>query len=124
MVVRWTFSDGSTTYTFEINPNEGGSPARKRGVGFSVTAAPDGGVLVYEKRSDPRTLSFSGVVLTQAHYDALDEWSDKHEPITLTDDLSRSFTVILTSFEPRRVRSALYPWKHTYTCEAIVLAAA
>lgn len=123
MVVRWIFTDAVVpeTYTFEINPNEGGSPTYKKNVIFKNTAAPNGKTLIFEGRDDPATFSFSGTLLSQAQYTAFQTWFLKRRQITITDDLSRSFSIYITSFDPKRVRAANNPWKHTYTCEAISL---
>lgn len=123
MVVRWIFTDptDSSSYTFEINPNEGGSPTLKKNVLFKNTAAPNGKTLIYEGRDDPVTFSFSGTLLTQAQLEAFETWYLKRHQIVITDDLGRTFSVYITSFDPKRVRSAHIPWKHTYTVEAISL---
>lgn len=125
MVVRWQFTDptGATpnTYVFEINPVEGGSPALKKNVIFKNTAAPDGKTLIFEGRDDPAVFSFSGTLLTQTHFETLETWFLKRHQIVITDDLGRTFSVYITSFDPKRVRSPHVPWKHTYVCEAISL---
>lgn len=125
MVVRWVFTDPTIatphTYTFEINPTEGGSPAYKKNVAYKNTAAPNGKTLIYEGRDEPASFTFSGTLLTQAHFIAFQTWFLKRHAIYITDDLGRTFAVYITSFDPKRARSAQNPWKHTYTCEAISL---
>jgi hypothetical protein len=49
------------------------------------------------------------------------EWFNKRYPIEVTDDLDRILTIYITTFEPKRVRSATYPWKHTYSVKYLVL---
>lgn len=125
MVIRWTFTDPTgatpTTYLFEINPSDGGSPALKKNVIFKNTAAPDGKTLIYEGRDDPATFTFSGTLLTQTQYNAFQTWFLKRQQILLTDDLGRSYYIYITAFTPKRTRAANNPWKHTYTVEAMTL---
>lgn len=122
MVTRWTFYDGSTTETFELNPQSGGSPKLSRNVIGTPTVAPDGTVLFFEGQPKPRTSSFTGVIRFESEYDFFESWIEKEVPIVVTDDLGRSFTIRITDWTPERVRSALHPWKHNYTAEYIILA--
>lgn len=125
-LVRWMFTDTSTStsYTLEVNPDAGGSPTHQKHFGFESTAAPDGKTLIFEGRDQPQKLEFSGTLLSEAHYTALATWFSKRSQIIITDDLGRQFTVIIESFTPTRVRSALYPWKHTYKITATLTVAA
>lgn len=120
-VVKWSFYDGTTTYTFEINPSDGGSPSRKKSITYKSTAAPDGKTLIFEGRDQPITVSFSGTLLTQAQYDAFETWFDKRQQVRITDDLGRQYWIYIESFDPKRVRARSHPWKHTYSIEATVL---
>lgn len=123
MVVKWKFNDtvAAQIYTFEINPSDGGSPSYKKNITFKNTAAPNGRTLIFEGRDEPVTFSFSGTILTQTQFEAFETWFLKRRQIIVTDDLNRSYSVYITSFDPKRVRASTAPWKHTYTCEAISL---
>jgi hypothetical protein len=120
---RWLFYDPQLgdTYTFTVNPNDGGSPQYQKTVGYQPTAAPDGALLAYEGRDQATTAEFSGSILYRQQYDAMIEWFNKRYPIEVTDDLDRILTIYITTFEPKRVRSATYPWKHTYSVKYLVL---
>lgn len=122
-MAKWEFRDDMTldTYTFEINPNEGGSPTYVKKINFEATTAPDGQTLIYEGQADPRKMSFSGTVLTRDQYEAMVEWFGKRVPIHLTDDLGREFMIFITSFQAQRQRAVHYQWKHTYTVDATIL---
>jgi len=122
-MAKWRFDDltDSTSYVFEINPNEGGSPQYKKTIQTSNTAAPDGKTLIFEGRDEPQQLTFSGTILSQAQYDAMVTWFNKRHQIQITDDLSRQFMVYITGFEPKRVRAVHFPYKHTYTVTYTVL---
>lgn len=124
-VVRWLFEDLTTatpaTYTFEINPNEGGSLAYEKSIVTQTTSAFDGQVIVQEGQDKPLSSSFSGTILTEEGHDAMVDWFQRRHQIRVTDDLGRQMMIYITKFTPKRVRSALYPWKHTYTVDYIVL---
>jgi hypothetical protein len=122
-VVRWTFTDPFTSdvYTFDVNPKEGGSPAYTRNLTQKSTAAADGKTLVFEGRANPLSMDFSGVLLTEAQFNAFVTWWSKKNQIQLTDDLGRTFWVVISEFTPKRERAVQYPWKHSYSVKATVV---
>jgi hypothetical protein len=122
-VVRWTLYDPIelVTYTFHINPFEGGSPQFRKKVNYQSTSAPDGLTLIFEGQDEVQEITWEGTILEQAHYDALYEWWAKRRQLLLTDDMGREFWVYLQTFEPKRVRAAHHPWKHTYSMKAVIL---
>lgn len=123
MVVRWRFDDPSSleSYTFAINPKDGGSPSYKKSFQYQNTSAPAGKVLVFQGRDDTQKLTWDGTILDEASFNALVTWWNKRNQITVTDDLGRVFTIIIESFEPKRVRAATAPWKHSYTLTATIV---
>lgn len=122
-VVRWMFEDPNTlaTYSFAINPSEGGSPAYAKNFQYSNTSAPDGKVIVFEGREQPQKIDFTGTLLTEEEYNAFVTWWEKRYQITVTDDLGRSFNIILESFQPKRERARSHPWKHSYQVTATIV---
>ena len=120
-VQRWTFYDGTTTVTLEVNPASGGTPDYEKNISEHGTTAADGVPILFEGSRPPKHLEFSGKVLTQTHFEMLRDWWAKSTPVRIVDDLNRTFWVYFRSFKPNRVRSALHPWKHEYSMEAIVL---
>jgi len=122
-VTRWTFFDptDSSTYEFAINPNEGGSPDYRKNITYTNTAGQNGNVLAFEGRDAPKQHTISGTILTQVHLEAFVTWFEKRHAITVTDDLLRTFSIYITGFAPRRQRSALHPYKHTYTMTYVEL---
>lgn len=122
-VTRWTFEDLvlDEEYQFEINPNDDGSPVLAKHVNYQNTCAPDGKTLVFEGRDEPQTGAFSGTILSEDHYDAMVTWFKKRHQIRVTDDLGRQMWIYITKFTPKRVRSAVHPWKHTYSVDYVVL---
>lgn len=123
MVVRWTLHDpvADEDFTFPFNPNEGGTPAVAKKISYQASASPDGTVVIFEGRRDPQRLEFNGVILEQAHLDALTTWFNKRNKVTLTDDLGRVYTVYLTEFNASRVRRGSRPYYHTYSAVAVVV---
>jgi hypothetical protein len=122
-VVRWVFYDPATaeSYTFAINPTSGGSPSYEKTFQYQNTAAPDGKVLVFEGRQAVKKLSFEGKILEQTHYDAFVTWFNKANQIRVTDDLGRTFYIIIEKFDPKRERAVHSPWKHSYTVDASIV---
>lgn len=116
-VVRWTFMDptDSSTYEFDLNPSEGGSPTYQKTVTYSNTAGQGGRVLMFEGRDAVKQFTVSGTILREAHYNAMITWFSKRHSLILTDDLGRDFPIYITGFTATRKRSALYPYKHSYT---------
>lgn len=119
-VIRWTFTDVWETgpepyvYTFDINPNQGGSPQVQKQFAVNTNAGPNRGGILQEGQSTPPILTFGGVILTQHHYEALETWYDKRILIELADDLGRIFRGAFSNFAPSRERRAFNPWYHTF----------
>lgn len=122
-LIRWEFYDTYTTDTavFEINPNDDGTPDRKKNLVTQVATAPDGVVILTEGRDGVKEGTFSGTLLTQSQYDMFVTWFNKRYPIRLTDDLSRQFIIYIKDFNAKRVRAFHYPYKHTYTVNYVVI---
>jgi hypothetical protein len=120
---RWEDPTEGTVEFMSLNPNEGASPTYAKTLTKETTTAPGGrgSVLIYEGADPPIEFSFTGTILTQQQYEFLERaWSKRHL-LMLTDDLGRIFTLYLQNFTPRRVRSATYPWRHTYDATAVVV---
>lgn len=127
-VTRWKFEDywqtGPTpySYTWDINPNDGGSPTVQKTMAISQGVGPNRMNLVQEGQSTVAAIGFSGIILTQHHYEAIELWFDRRVLIKLTDDLQRLFYGVFSSFQPHRSRRAFNPWYHTYDAEFQVTA--
>jgi len=121
--VRWVLTDPVTLeeYEFDINPNEGGTPQLAKNVRYLNTSAPNGRVIAFEGRDDPKEMQVSGTILTQAHLEALQTWYAKRYQISLTDDLGRVYSIYITNFSAQRKRSALHIWKHTYNLSYVII---
>lgn len=122
-LVRWRFYDPGTleTYTFAINPNDGGTPTREKQFQYQSTAAPNGKTLVFEGRDQPQKISFSGTLTDESQYTALNTWFDHVNQILLTDDLGREFYIVIETLTMTRKRNATTPWKHDYSVTATIV---
>ena len=123
MRVAWTFYDPveDETYSFAINPKSGGSPSRPKNMTYQSTAAPNGRVVAFEGAEPKVSISFSGTLLTEAQYTALNTWRDKKNQILLTDDLGREFWIYIEGLNLTRELSRNYPWRHEFSVDAFVL---
>lgn len=123
--IAWRFEDliEGTIALMPINPNEGASPSYQKQLTKTTTTAPgaDGRPIIFEGADQVSQFDFSGVLLTQDHYEfVLNAWRKRH-PVRLTDDLGRQFMIYVESFQPKRVLSRTYPWKHNYQATAVIV---
>ncbi len=123
MVVKWTFHDPSMdeTYTFEINPNDDGLPGYRKNFTYLLTSAPGGRVLMTEGREEARQGSFAGVSLSEEQHLEFIHWFEKRNQIEVTDDLHRTFKIVITAYEPKRRWTRSHPYRHDYTVNYVVV---
>lgn len=123
-VTRWTFDDGTDSVTLPINPSDmGGSLFQELSVTAYATLS--GRILLTEGAPTPGTITFSGDILEQSHYDLFVTWrpagAHGRRRITITDHFGREISGVLTSWQPTPKRSPAYPWRHTFTASFLVL---
>ncbi len=120
--VQWRFTDPVTsdTYFFESNPTSGGTPGRSKNLVYQNSAA-NNRTLAYKRAEEARTVRVQGTLYSQAQLYALAEWSQKRYPITLQDDLERTFTIYIEGLDVRRKRTADTPYAHDYTLSYVVV---
>jgi hypothetical protein len=118
---KWRLFDGTDTYVFDVNPNEGGTPTFEKNILEESTAAPDGLTLIFEGAEKPKPFNFSGVILEQSQYEAMLEWYQKRRQVRVTDDLGRQFWIYIKKFEATRGWRVSHPWRHTFSIEATVV---
>ena len=129
MTTRWTFVDSvaNESYTVPINPNEAGSPFPTRALKSAQANWADVSrglqrLRVFESPPEPVDWSFSGVIRTQEHHDALLRWANKNNEVSVSDHLGRTFEVIIKAFRPvERRPTPNVSWRMTYTVQALVL---
>ena len=121
----WKFEDlvALTEVNREINPAESDAAPIERSILYQSTAAPSGRVLMFEGRVKPRMMTFSGTLLTEDQFNVWKTWTQKQNQIKLTDHLGREYMIVLTSFKPKMNKTSfLYPWKHTFTADCVIVA--
>lgn len=128
MIIKWQFSDPATdeVVLFEINPKSGGSPRREKELTFNflTTQNFDGMIprtIMYEGSDPFKQIDFSGTIYSEGQYNMIATWFQKRYPIVLTDDLERSYKVLIKKFGAKREISRYYPWKHSYDVTMTVL---
>lgn len=118
--VAWEFYDGVDTYELPINPSESSLPPIEKNITSHPTTA-GRNVMFVGKRRKPQSIRFSGTILEEEQFRAFQEWVKKAHQIRITDDTGRQMWVYLVEFNPTRVRSVEYPWRHEYSARAVVL---
>ncbi len=123
VVVKWNLYDPTVPegYTFEVNPNQGGTPPLKKAITYQSTTSPFGKTLIFEGRDQVQEETVSGTLLTQVQLENLQYWFDKRHQVLLTDDLGRQYWIYITSFTPKRERARSHPWKHSYELSYTIL---
>lgn len=126
MVQRWTLAtlDNSSSYVFEINPNAQTSPLPAPKIDWSYInfQGDTHGFTGLRKGRQPVEWSFSGVIRSQAQYDALLTWVASKTKLVLTTDLPERLVVRLKGLQLQRKgpQRTNVPWRHTYTVKALV----
>jgi hypothetical protein len=118
----WQTGPQPYTYVWEINPNDGGSPEIQKNMSILQNVGPNRMNLVMEGQSTVPTIAFTGVILTQTQYEAMELWFDRRVLIKLLDDLGRSFYGVFSKFAPKRQRRGTNFWYHTYDAQFTVTA--
>jgi hypothetical protein len=123
--VAWKLTDSSTgtgvDFLFPINPNKFDLPRREGNIVTQSTTAPSGSTLIFQGRDNVPRMSFAGVILTQAFYTDAETWFTKRYPMTLTDDQSRTWNILITSFDMERRLSATNQYAFNYTVQGLLI---
>ena len=122
MGFRWQLHDPVTseTYTFEINPNQGGSLALQKNVSYYATTADDSNTVFFEGSDTPQLVQVQGTLLSQAQYNNMVYWYSKRRQVQLTDDLGRVMWVYFAQWTPTRKWSYQFPWRHDWSASFYV----
>lgn len=120
-LVRWQFFDGTDTYELHLNPADDETPIPQKTISEEGVTAPGGRTMLFEGSRKPARRRISGVILEEAHLDALTEWYDKSQQIRVTDDLGREDWYWFETFVPKRGRRIEHPWRHTFEATLVLL---
>lgn len=111
------YQQDPVSWEMDINPDDGGTPSVTKNMLMSQTVGPNRVNIVQEGRSTAPVMTFSGVILTQEHLEAMEEWFDRRTFIKVTDDLGREFYGVFSAWTPHRQRRARNYWYHTYDAQ-------
>ncbi len=121
--VAWTLTDNSTgspvVFSFPINPNDFKPPGRVATIVSEIGTAPGGSVVLFQGRDQNRKGSMSGLVNTETFYTNLTIEVDKPYPLTLTDDQSTTWDILIVGVNWTRLRRATNQWRYDYTIDFI-----
>lgn len=118
-MVRWTFTYGLSSYTFEMNPNKATIQTAQEAVTIVPIRQRAG---LSTKVAAPRSFTTSGVLRTQAQFLTMQTWANSGVRIGLVDHQGRHYVVRITDFQPTMeapMRRAA-PWRHTYTLNLVI----
>lgn len=122
---------GKTTYEWLINHNEEEASGKRRNITRSANT--DGTGLVRQQGDDsPLVFKWSGTMLHNSQVKEMAEWMElsRTQTIYLEDFANDKYEVIITAFEPKRIRTMrnprasgdperLYYWTYTIELEVI-----
>lgn len=100
---RWTLTEEATldTWTMPISPNKVDPLPRTKRLSFALPSRnTQDRWRTFASPAEPRTLTWSGVIRTQAHFDDYVEWAKKPGVIVVNDHLGRTWRVLIASFKP------------------------
>ena len=124
-MAQWKLTDYSTgsavEFTFPINPNEFNHPDKQATVKNEQTVASSGSVVMFMGRKKVPTIQFSGVIRSEQFYNDMRTWMGKWNVLELTDDEGNSWSILVTKFTAKRLRSANNQWRFNYTVDANVV---
>lgn len=119
-MVRWTLAllDNSESYVMELNPNAAGNALANRAVEWTSSRL---GYTGTRSGRTPQPWEFSGVLRSQAQFEAMVLWLNKRKKVRVTTDLGQQYVVRLVSFVPDQSRSRVQaPHRHTYTVNCLI----
>lgn len=123
--IAWTLTDNSSgtpvVFLFPINPNEFDPPNRRANITEEMSVAANGNPVLFQGRDQVRHGSMAGVVRGAQFFADLDAWASKWYPLVLTDDLTQSWTIIITEITWKRLRRAVEPNRYDYNIEFLVV---
>lgn len=130
--IPWYFHDPvlDETYAWPVNPSEdNGSNTISKASKFQVQAGmhrnsagiDDISTIMMQGGKDLESFSYSGNIYNQQQLEAFEYWCEKDYAVELTDDLGRTWSVLIESFSTQRVRSNQNPYKHSYQMTGIIL---
>lgn len=131
--VPWSLYDPELDeiYYLPVNPyDDAGSHAINKQVAFETASgfyqdslgADHVGTIASIGQPDLELFNYTGKTYQQTDHEALESWVAKDYPVHLTDDLGRSWVVLLENFSVRRLRTTKRtPFKHEYSLTGFII---
>lgn len=121
--VAFRLRDPSNNYIYnmEINPLESNSPGVQANLNYMKPTASFSGPIIAQGLDEVQKLEFSGTILAENQFNNMLLFSALDYPWEVRDDLGRQWEVMCESFQPKRVKSLTYPWRHEYSWTLIVV---
>ena len=130
--IGWQLYDPVTTelYPWPVNPyQDNGSHSIIKESNYTAAAASyrDGlnidriGTVVHSRGVNMEPFSYTGRTYSDAELTALSGWFEKDYAVQLTDDLGRTYLILVENFSFERIRARHSPYKHSYNVSGIVL---
>lgn len=124
-VIRWRITEPVSTDAaiVQINPNKMDAPTTARTMTFAWGEKWGLDIMRgIDRPTPPRSWTFGGVLLTEAHYNLLLTWTKRLQVVHITDHLGRTFKVVIQKFDPvERLPTATKPWRADYTMTCLLL---
>ena len=121
----WTLTDNSTgspvVLTFTINPYSASYPEGQANLTTDTTTAINGQPIVFSGQDALSVITVDMKVISQAWYESLVTWSQKRNPMTLTDDLGNTWTVLIRKMTFQRLNKISHPWRFDVNAAFLVL---
>lgn len=117
MVDKWTFYDGTDTYTFKVNPFTYSPPYNTKSI---TVQGRNGDINSYQTVMQPTTpeeWTFEGNIYDADTYSELESWLSKNW-IDVSDHLGRTWKSVPVRFKPidrRPTATNSARWTYTYT---------
>ncbi len=120
-MAQWTLTDNSTgspeVLNFPLNPNQFDPPGYKPNIQQEQATAPGSPVVVFLGRMRAAPGSFSGIIHTAAWLAVADIWFTKWYPMALADDEGRTWNILITNYDKKRLKRAINRDRHDYTVD-------
>lgn len=123
--VAWTLTDNSTgspvVYSFPVNPNTFQSPGRQASISQESTTAPNGTTILFQGQDKAPTGSFGGAIMSASMLADIQTWANKWYVLTLTDDQSRTWDILITGLSLDRLRRATNQNRFNYQIDFLAI---
>lgn len=120
-MAQWKLTDNSTgtpvVFSFPLNPKSFDPPGYAANITQEQTTSPAGNTVLMLGRMQPANGTFSGIIHTASFFSDAQTWFTKWYPMVLTDDQGNTWNIVITSYQPTRLKRAINRWRYDYTVD-------